>query len=113
VGDVVGVIPGYLLRHRVTVETFQGTTGAHGPSYAPGALLRCFLEQRTRTVRNPKGEEVVSSGTLYARLDEARALCTAQSRVTLPDGTTTLIITALPRDGDGLPTPDHLEVQLI
>lgn len=107
------LIPGYLLRHTVTVETYGGDTGAHGPSYGVPAAVRCFLEQKTRTVRNPQGEEVISSGTFYARLDEARALCTPESRVALPDGTTTLIIAALPHDGGGLPTPDHLEVQLI
>lgn len=107
------MIPGFLLRHTVIVETYGGATGAHGPSYAAGVAVRCFLEHRTRTVRNPKGEEVVSSGTFYARLDEARALCTPESRVTLPDGTSTLIVTAVPQDAGGLPTPDHLEVQLL
>lgn len=107
------MIPAFLLRHSVLVETYGGDTGAGGPTYGAPAAVRCFLEQRTRTVRNPQGEEVVSSGTFYARLDEALALCTAKSRVTLPDGSTTLIIAALPRDGGGLPTPDHLEVQLI
>lgn len=107
------MIPAFLLRHSVTVETYGGDTGAHGPTYGAPAAVRCFLEQRTRTVRNPQGEEVVSSGTFYARLDEALTVCTAESRVTLPDGSTTLIIAALPRDGGGLPTPDHLEVQFI
>lgn len=107
------MIPGFLLRHRVTVEPYAGETGAHGPAYGPPVVLRCFLERKTRTVRDPRGAEVVSSGTFYARLDEALTPCTAQARVTLPDGSGTQIITALPRDGGGLPTPDHLEVQLI
>ncbi|MEU2563216.1 hypothetical protein ABZ626_28335 [Streptomyces longispororuber] len=49
------------------------------------------------------------SSTVYA-LPDAR--CPARSRVTLPDGRQTTAIAALTRDGGGLPTPDHLEVQL-
>lgn len=108
----MSVIPGFLLRHTVAVEAYQGDS-AYGEVYAAPVAVRCFLEQRTRTVRNPTGQEVVSSGTLYARLDEALAVCLAESRVTLPGGATTLVIAALPHDGGGLPTPDHLEVQLI
>ncbi|NUK07465.1 hypothetical protein HRW18_05435 [Streptomyces lunaelactis] len=100
------------LKHTVTVEAYEGDA-AYGPRYALPVAVRCFLEQKTRTVRDKTGQEVVSSGTFYARLDEAQAICPAESRITLPDGSTTLVIAALPRDGGGLPTPDHLEVQLI
>lgn len=100
------------LKHTVTVEAYEGDS-AYGPRYAAPVAVRCFLEQKTRTVRNREGQEVVSSGTFYARLDEAQAVCPAESRITLPDGTTTTVIAALPHDGGGLPTPDHLEVQLI
>lgn len=109
----MGVIPAFLLRHRVTVEPYVGETGAHGPAYGPPVLVRCFLESKTRTVTDPHGNKVVSSGTFYARTDEALAACTAKARVALPDGTKTLVIIAHPHDGGGLPTPDHLEVQLI
>lgn len=105
-------LPGFLLTHEVTIEAYEGDS-AYGPRYADPVAVRCFLEQRTRTVRNREGQEVVSSGTFYARLDEAQDACPAESRITLPDGSTTLVIAALPHDGGGLPTPDHLEVQLI
>lgn len=105
-------LPAWLMTHRVTVEAYEGDT-AYEPVYAAPVTVRCLLEQKTRTVRNKQGQEVVSSGTFYARLDEALAVCPTESRVTLPDGSTTLVIAALPRDGGGLPTPDHLEVQLV
>jgi len=105
-------VPGWLLRHSVTVEAYEGDS-AYGPRYAAPVAVRCFLDQKIRTVRGQTGEEVVSSGTFYARLDEAQAICPAESRITLPDGSTTTVIAALPRNSNGLPTPDHLEVQLI
>jgi hypothetical protein len=102
------VIPGMLLRHEVTVEAWEGQT-PYGPKYAAPVVVRCFLDEQTRMVRNPAGEEVTSSSTLYALPD---VVCPAKSRVTLPSGRQTTVIAAHPRDGGGLPTPDHLEVQL-
>ncbi|MGW8988719.1 hypothetical protein ACWGRF_02090 [Streptomyces zhihengii] len=101
-------LPGFLLRHTVTVEAYEGAS-AYGPQYAAAEAVRCFLDEGTRTVKAADGTDVVSSGTLYAPLDTA---CPPESRVTLPDGRTSVVIAALRRDGGGLPTPDHLEVQL-
>lgn len=101
-------IPGWLLRHTVTVRALSGQ-GPYGPVYADPRAVRCFLDQQTRMVRNAAGDEVTSSSTFYARLD---TVCPAGSHVTLPDGRTTTVIAALRRDGGGLSTPDHLEVQL-
>ncbi|MFF7452099.1 MULTISPECIES: hypothetical protein [unclassified Streptomyces] len=103
------VIPGYLLRHLVTVEPLLGNS-ATGPRYGPPVQVRCFVEEKTRMVRNPAGEEVTSSSTLYARPD---TVCPAKSRVTLPSGRKTTVIEAVRQDGGGLPTPDHLEVRLM
>lgn len=101
-------IPGGLLRHVVTVEPYLGQT-ANGPKYGPGVAVRGFLDQQTREVRNPAGEVVVSSGTFLCRL---ATVAPPESRVTLPDGRRGRVIAALRRDGGGLPTPDHLELQL-
>lgn len=102
-------LPAFLLVHTVTVEAYQGDS-AYEPQYAAPVAVRCLLEQKIRTVRNREGQEVVSSGTFYAPLE---TVCPAESRITLPDNSQTTVIAALPRDGGGLPTPDHLEVQLI
>jgi hypothetical protein len=102
------LIPAFLLRHRVTVEPFVGNSSA-GPRYGAPSEVRCWLEQKTRAVIAPSGEEVTSSATFYALPD---TVCPAKSRVTLPSGRKVIVIAAVPQDAGGLPAPDHLEVQL-
>lgn len=99
----------WLLRHEVTIEPYLGAS-AYGPRYGPPVAVRCFLDAQTRMVRAPDGTQVTSTATVRARLDTTAP---AQSRVTLPDGRVTSVIAALQRDGGGLPTPDHLELQLV
>lgn len=103
------LIPAFLLTHTVWVEPFLGNS-ATGPRYGPASEVRCFVEEKTRLVRDPGGEEVTSSSTFYAR---PTAVCPAKSRVTLPSGRKTTVIEALRQEGGGLPTPDHLEVRLL
>lgn len=102
------VLPSFLLGHTVVVEAFTGT-GAYGPNFGPPASVRCFLDQQTRTVRAPSGQEVTSPATFYAR---PGLVCPPESRVTLPDGRVARVIARLERSGGGMPTPDHVEVQL-
>jgi hypothetical protein len=104
------LIPGFLLRHEVAVERYEGDS-AVGPLYGAPVTVRCFLEEKTRLVRAPDGREVTSSSTFYCRLDAVDA--PPESRVTLPDGRQTTVIDQARHDGGGLPTPDHLEVQLL
>lgn len=101
--------PRRLLRHSLTVEPYLGGS-AYGPRYGPPAAVRCLLDEQTREVRSPTGEQVVSSSTAYCPLATDAP---PQSRVTLPGGRQTRVIAALRRDGGGLPTPDHLEIQLV
>ncbi|MFJ9657616.1 hypothetical protein ACIRPR_06560 [Streptomyces griseoflavus] len=102
--------PGFLKRHEVTVEPYLGES-AYGPRYGPPVAVVGLLERRIRVVRGQNGEETTSSGTFRTRLD-AGADIGAESRVTLPDGTTTTVIAVVPHDGGGLPVPHLLEVQL-
>ncbi|MFE0651340.1 hypothetical protein ACFVZH_22405 [Streptomyces sp. NPDC059534] len=102
-------LPGIWLRHKVTIEPYLGV-GPSGPQYGPATTFRAFVEEKTRMVRSPAGDEVVSSATFYARLD---VTCPAKSRARLPSGRRTTVIAELRHDGGGLPTPDHVEVQLV
>ncbi|MFI6279654.1 hypothetical protein [Streptomyces sp. NPDC050988] len=102
------LIPGFLLQHEVTVEAWEGES-PYGPTYAAPVVVRCFLEEKTRMVRNPAGEEVTSSSTFYALPTET---CPAKSRVTLPSGRVTTVIASYRHDAGTLPAPAHREVQL-
>lgn len=102
------LIPGFLLQHEVTVEAWV-SEGPYGPKYADPVTVACFLEEQTRMVRSPAGEEVTSSSTFYALPTE---ICPAKSRVTLPSGRTTSVIASYKRDAGSLPAPAHREVQL-
>ena len=103
------VIPGWMLGHTVTVEPYAGS-GAYGPLYGAAVAVSCFVDEKTRTVRDKTGREVTSSSTFYAG---PGLVCPAESRVTLPSGRQTTVIAVLVRDGGGMPTPDHVEVQLL
>lgn len=106
----MATIPGWLLRHRVTVEPYLGE-GANGPSYGPPvADVRAFVEEASKTVRSADGTLVTLTATVLVRLS---VVAPDQSRVTLADGRTATVYQAKRRDGGGLPTPDHLELQLI
>ncbi|MFJ8146045.1 hypothetical protein ACIQ6R_13325 [Streptomyces sp. NPDC096048] len=101
-------VPGWLLRHRITIEPYKGDSST-GPVYGPPVEVRAFVDEQTRAVVSAGGEQVTSSSTAYAR---PGTKAPPLSRVTLPSGRTTKVIAALPRDGGGLPTPDHVEIQL-
>jgi hypothetical protein len=104
----VSALPAWLMVHQITVEPYTGNS-AYGPLYGPAVAVRCFLDQQTRMVRNPAGDDVTSTSTAYCPL---ATVAPAKSRVTLPDGRQTTVIAALRRDGGTLPTPNHLELQL-
>lgn len=101
-------LPPWLLRHQIVVEPYLGD-GAYGPQHGIPVHVRCFLDQQTRMVRSATGTEVTSTGTAYCPL---ATVAPPDSRVTLPDGRQATVIAALRRDGGGLATPNHLEVQL-
>jgi hypothetical protein len=104
-------MPGFLLRHEVTVEPYEGDS-ANGPLYGAPVTVRCFLEEKGRMVRGREGGLVLSAATFYCRLD-AIPDAPPESLVTLPDGRQSEVIVRARHDGGGLPTPDHLEVSLV
>jgi len=102
------LIPRWLMRHEVTIAPYLGDT-SKGPRYGPGVVARCFVDEQTRGVRSPAGEQVTSTSTVYAAPGTAAP---PFSLVTLPSGRVAKVIQTLNRDGGGLPTPDHVEIQL-
>ena len=101
-------LPGFLLRHVVTVEPYLGT-GAYGPQYGPAVTVKCFRDDTRRLVQATAGGEVMSESTLYCL---PSAVIPLESRVTLQDGRKYTVITSKLRDGGGLPVPSHLEVSM-
>lgn len=105
------VIPGWLLRRagqNVLVEPFIGE-GPFGPEYGSEIVIRALVEHKRRLVRDAEGAEVISETTLRMQLTET---CPAGSRVTLPDGRQSTVLTSAPIDGGTLPVPSHLQVTL-
>ncbi|MFJ2029430.1 hypothetical protein [Streptosporangium sp. NPDC087985] len=104
-------IPGWLLRKAgqdVTVEPFIGE-GPFGPTFGAEVVVRCLVEHKRRLVRDSSGSEVISETTLRMQLTET---CPAGSRVTLPDGRPSTVLSSAPIDGGRLPVPSHLQVTL-
>jgi hypothetical protein len=94
---------------RFVIEPCTGA-GAFGDAFNAATTVAGFLSDQRRRIRNSTtGEELLSPATLYVELT---VTAPAGSRVTLPDGRTTTVAEANPKDGQGLPTPDHLELVL-
>ena len=107
-------IPGTLLVHRVTVRTLQGS-GSLGDVLAEPVEVRCWRDARTRLVRSPAGDEVVSQTRLLVRLTDGPKF-TERSEVTIPNGaggtTTTYVLGSAPNDDRGLGAWQHATVDL-
>ena len=91
----------------VVVEPYAGRS-AYGDTYGAPVTITAWVDQASRLVRAADGSQVVSSTTVYTRLDAVDA--PPRSRVTLPDGRRTLVIASYRRDGHGIPVPEHLEI---
>lgn len=106
-------IPGWMLARMgwdVTVEPHQGD-GPHGPTYGAPVTVRALMDARRTLVRDQEGAEVTSETTLRVRLEHVDSI-PPHSRVSLPDGTTSTVITTSRHDGRQMPVPSHLEVSL-
>lgn len=101
-------LPGMLLVNAVTVEAYAGE-GSHGPAYASATTVACLLTEATTLVRAPDGREVASSASYIAPPTHNPPV---GSRVTLPSGRVTTVIT-VQRIGVGLAAvPSNTEVMV-
>ncbi|MFD9813714.1 hypothetical protein [Streptomyces sp. NPDC059080] len=100
-------MPGWLLRHRITVEAYAGDT-AYGPSYdAPVCDVPALVDEAPRMVRAADGREVLATATVIAAPD---LYCPPGSRITLSDGRTTTALAVAHHTAPGLPVPANTEV---
>ncbi|MCG5220267.1 hypothetical protein [Streptosporangium sp. KLBMP 9127] len=98
----------HLLRHTITVQPYLGT-GPSGATYGAAVTYRGYVQDKRQLVRNTAGEEVTSETTVYLN---PGATIPPRSKVTVPSGRTTTVITANRREGATGPVRDHLEVTL-
>lgn len=101
--DVLALLPSPMT---VTIEAYAGS-GPYGDTYAAAVQVSCWVDVKRKLVRAPDGSQVISESTVLVPLDTTAP---ARSRVTLPDGQQTLVITAARREAAGLPLPEHLEI---
>lgn len=102
------LVPGFLLQHEVSVEEYLGASST-GDVYAAPRIVRCLIDERTQLVTSPGGEEVTSAASYIVQPGHRPP---PKSRVTLPDGRTTKVITVGRADGGRLPVPSNTQVYL-
>ena len=92
-----------LLKQTITIEPASGMDAYGQSSYGTGVSVPARVEGRNRVVVDAQGNNAVSSTTIYV---DGPTVVTTSSRITLPDGTTPLILSieSMP-DIDG--TPHH------
>lgn len=105
---MVKQVPKFLLRHKVTVEAYLGSSSL-GDVYASAAVVRCLWDDSVQQVTTAGGEQVTSTSSYIARPDHKPPL---NSRVMLPDGRITKVIKVGRVDGAGLPVPSNTQVFL-
>lgn len=103
-----------LFVHTVTVEEFLGTSGYGVDQFGPATTLAppngCFVDDSTKLTLNGKGEEVVSSTTVYTATGNASLFPTG-ARVTT-GGRVSRVIKVNVNDSGDLGLPDHVAVSL-
>ena len=104
-------IPTRYLVHTVTVSPLLGTT-AYGPQHGTPVDRKAMVDEKRTLVRDQDGQEVVSEATIYLRRQFLGDF-PPNSRVTLPSGRTSTVITCADRSDGGLGSWQHLEVKLL
>lgn len=99
-------VPAALLRHRITIEPYEGE-GAYGPTHGPERRVRALVAEAPQVVQTDAGRQEHAAATIITGPD---VTCPPGSRLTLPDGRTTTALTVARHTAPGLPVPACLEV---
>jgi head-tail adaptor len=102
----MGRLPGFLLRHRVTVAPYLGVWGLYS---APVPDLPCLVQERIASAAGQAGVSRLLMFTVVAPLTwQIRPV--EGSLLTLPDGRTSFISAVATHTAPGLPVPEHYEI---
>ncbi|MFM9368070.1 hypothetical protein [Streptomyces sp. Da 82-17] len=104
---MVSEVPGWLLRHRISVEPYLGDS-AYGPRY--GDRVECvpaLVSPMRKQLADKEGREVLATAQVIAG---PGLECPPGSRVTLPDGRTATAVSTARHTAPGLPVPACVEV---
>lgn len=85
-----------LMPHFVTVEKRISTTEYGVPTYGTSSRYQARVERKRRMVRNAAGEEKISTVTVYFGSTPG---LNPEDRITLPDGTTPVILSTESQPG--------------
>lgn len=114
----MGSIPDWLLRHSGVVRPLVGTTASGAESYgSPLVIPKCFVDEKPTLVRGNvnggTGDARLAQMTVYAPLELDPAAVPLGSQFTHDQTGRTGVVLAVARfDGQGLPTPDHVEISV-
>lgn len=113
----MGSIPSWLLRHSGSFRPLLGTAADGSESYGPAVEVpQCFVDEKPRLVRGN-----TNGGFGDARLAEMTVFLPLGLDPSLPlgsrfhhdqTGRSGIVLQVQVFDGNGLPTPDHLEVSV-
>lgn len=111
--DIIAILKARGMTSTIRIEPYLGETGG-GPKYGAPVEVEAYVKWQRTKVRNAAGDEVIASSVVYCRLSETvrfdPTLGPEKSRVTHASGRTGFIVADAPKDGAGLPTPDHLQL---
>jgi hypothetical protein len=99
----------------ITVEAYTGS-GAYGDVFAaPAQVMGCVIEETRRLVpvqtQDAAGATTLSSTTVYGPASMATA-APVGSRVALPSGRVTRVLSTSLQDAHGWDLPEHTELAL-
>lgn len=99
-------------RHEVQVERLAGS-GPRGDVFDPQFTALAAIDDRTKIVVDTNGSEAAAQTTVV--FPRPVGFIPPGSKITLPathGARTSYVIACRVADGGGLPTPDHVEVNL-
>ena len=82
-------VTGGFLNQTVTITPYSSMTSEGDRSYGAAVSYPARIENVTKLIRNQSGEQVVSTAQVFM---QPSAVVTYYDRITLPDGTTPVIL---------------------